>query len=146
MENILEKLIFVDFVRKKILIDKVRVQCHLTGKYRAPAYNTCNINVTQKQSSFIPFIFHNLNNYDCLVFFEKSVDKKNDKAKFRIIPKTNEKKISVTYGCVRFRDSYRFLSLRLDETVYNLDNNDFKLLKKASSDKGHFFKKTSLPI
>ena len=36
---------------------KVKNHCHFTGKYRGPVNNTCNINVTQRQSSFIPFIF-----------------------------------------------------------------------------------------
>ena len=30
--------------------------------------------------------------------------------KFDIIPKTNEEYKSVTYGCIRFIDSYQFLS------------------------------------
>ena len=41
------------------------------------------------------------------MFFKKLVDKKNDKVKSDIIPKTNEEYISVTYGCIRFIDSYR---------------------------------------
>ena len=98
------------FCEKEIITDKVRAHCHLTGKYRGPAHNTCNINVTQKQSNFIPFIFHNFSNYDCHMFFKKLIDKKNDKVKFDIIPKTNEEYISATYGCIRFIDSYRFLS------------------------------------
>ena len=43
------------FCEKKIESDKVRAHCHLTGKNRGPAHNTCNINVTQKQSIFLPF-------------------------------------------------------------------------------------------
>ena len=35
--------------------DKVRDHCHLTGKYRGPAHTTCNRNVKQKDSNFIPF-------------------------------------------------------------------------------------------
>ena len=61
---------------KIIECDKVRDHCHLTGKYRGPAHSKCNINVTQKQSNFIPFIFHNFSNYDCHMFFKKLVDKK----------------------------------------------------------------------
>ena len=57
------------FCEKEILSDKVRDHCHLTGKYRGPAHSKCNINVTQKQSKFIPFIFHNFSNYDCHMFF-----------------------------------------------------------------------------
>ena len=47
------------------------------------------------------------------MFFKTLVDKKKDKVKFDIVPKTNEEYISVTYGCIRFIDSYRFLSSSL---------------------------------
>ena len=78
------------FCEKNNKSDKVLDHCQLTGKYRGPAHNTCNNNVTQKQSFFIPFIFHNFSKYDCQMFFKKLVDKNNDKVKFDIIPKTNE--------------------------------------------------------
>ena len=78
------------FCEKNIESDKVRDHCHLTGKYRGPAHSNCNINVTQDQIIFIPFIFHNFSNYDCHMFFKKLGNKKNDKVKFHIIPKTNE--------------------------------------------------------
>ena len=64
------------FCEKIIEPDKVRDHCHLTGKYRGPAHSKCNINITQDQSNFIPFIFHNFSNYDCHMFFKKLVDKK----------------------------------------------------------------------
>ena len=105
------------FCEKEILSDKVRDHCHLTGKYRGPAHNTCNINVKQKNSNFIPFAFHNFSNYDCHMFFKKLVDLKKDKVKFEIITKTNEEYISVKYGCIRFIDSYRFLSESLDKLL-----------------------------
>ena len=129
------------FCEKEILSDKVRDHCHLTGSYRRPAHNICNINVTQKQSNFIPFIFHNFSNYDCHMFFKKLVDKKYDKVKFDIIPKTNEEYKSVTYGCIRFIDSYRFLSSGLDSLVKNLDEDDFKILKKEFPDKWRYLNK-----
>ena len=50
---------------------------------------------------------------------------KNDKVKFDIIPKTNVEYISVTYGCIRFIYSYRFLSYSLDTLFKNLGNDDF---------------------
>ena len=117
------------FYEKNIESDKVRDHCHLTSKYRDPAHNTCNINVTQKQSNFIPFVFHNFSNYDCHMFFKKLVDRKKDKVDFEIIPKTNEEYISVTYGCIRFIDSYRFLSSGLDSLVKTLVDNSHKTLK-----------------
>ena len=58
------------FFERNIESDKVRDHCHLTGKYRGPAHSKCNVNVTQKQINFIPFIFHNFGNYDCLMFFK----------------------------------------------------------------------------
>ena len=117
------------FCEKEIITEKVRDHCHLTGKYRGPAHSKCNINVTQKQSKFIPFIFHNFSNYDCHMFFKKLVDKKKDKVDFDFIPKTNEEYISLTYGCIRFIDSYRFLSSSLDSLVKTLVYNSDKRLK-----------------
>ena len=107
----------------------------MTGKYRGPAHNICNINVNEKGSNFIPFAFHNFSNYDCHTFFRRLVDLKKDKVKLKIIPKTNEEHISVKYGCIRFIDSYRFLSGSLDKLVKNLDDDDFKFLKKEFPDK-----------
>ena len=49
--------------------DKVRDHCHLTGKNQGPAHSKFIINVTRKQSSFSPFVFHNFSNYDCQQFF-----------------------------------------------------------------------------
>ena len=118
------------FCEKNIESDKVRDHCHSTGKYRGPGHSICNINVTQDLSNFIPFIFHNFSNYDCHMFFKKLVDKKNDKIKFDIIPKTNEEYILVTYGCIRFIDSYRFLSSGLDSLVKTLVDSSYKTLKK----------------
>ena len=129
------------FCEKEILSDKVRDHCHLTGKYRGPSHSKCNIKVTQKQSNFIPFLFHNFSNYDCHMFFKKLVDKKKEKVDFNIIPKTNEEYITVTYGCIRFVDSYRFLSSGLDSLVKNLDEDDFKILKKEIPDKWQYLNK-----
>ena len=69
------------FCEKEILYDKVGDHSHLTGKHRGPAHNKSNIIVTQKQSNFIPFTFHNFCNYDCHMFFRKLVDKKNGEVK-----------------------------------------------------------------
>ena len=63
------------------------------------------------------------------MFFEKLVDKRNDKVEFDKLPKTNEEYISVTYGCIRFIDSYRFLSSGLDSLVRTLVDNSHKTLK-----------------
>ena len=125
------------FCEKFIESDKVRDNCHLTGKYRGPAHSKCNINVTQKQSNFIPFIFHNFSIYDCHMFFRKLVDKKKDKVDFELLPNTNEHYTSVTYGCIRFIDSYRFSSSSSDslaKTVVDNSHETMKNLKKKIVD------------
>ena len=63
------------FCEKEIISDQVRDHCHLTGNDRGLAHNTCNINVTQKQSNFIPFMIHFFSNYDWHMFFMKLIDK-----------------------------------------------------------------------
>ena len=122
------------FCEKFIEFDKVRDHCQLTSKYRGPARSKCNVNVTQKQSKFIPFIFHNFFNYDCHMFFKKLIDRKKDKVDFEIIPKANEEYVSVTYGCIRFIDSYRFLSSGLDSLVKTLVDNGHKKLKNLKKE------------
>ena len=68
------------------------------------------------------------------MFFKKLVDKKNEKVKFDRIPKTNEEYISVTYGCIRFIDSYRFLSSGLDSLTKTLVDNSHKTLKNLKKE------------
>ena len=62
-------------------------------------------------------------------FLKKLVDKKNDKVKFEIIPKTNEECISVRCVSIRFIVSYRFLSSSLDSLVKTLNDNSHETLK-----------------
>ena len=68
------------------------------------------------------------------MFFKKLVDKKKDKVDFHIIPKTNEEFISVIYGCIRFIDSYRFLSSGLDSLVKTLVDNSHKTLENLKKE------------
>ena len=64
------------------------------------------------------------------MFFKKLVDMKNDGAKFDIMPQTIEEYILVTYGSIRFIDSYRLLPMSLDGLVKKLKEDDFNILKK----------------
>ena len=86
----------------------------------------------------IPFAFHNFSNYDCHLFFKKLIDKKPDNVNLNVIPKTNEEYISVSYGCIRFIDSYRFLQSGLDGLVKTLNEeleiNSLPLLKEKYID------------
>ena len=101
---------------------KVRDHDHLTGKYSGAAHNICNINVKQKSSSFVPIFFHNFSGYDChLIFEELSTQAYNLKLAKKIIPKSLENYVSVQVGCLRFLDSYRFLSSSLQKLIASLD-------------------------
>ena len=75
------------------------------------------------------------------MFFKRLVDLRKDKVKFKIKPKTNQEYIAVKYGCNRFIDSYRFLSESLDKLVKNLNEDDFKFLKKEFLDKWQYLNK-----
>ena len=129
------------FCEKEILSDKIRDHCHLTGKYRGPTHNTCNINVKQKDGNVTPFAFHIFINYDCHMFFKRLVDLKKDKVKLKNIPKTNKEYISVIYGYIKFIDTYTFLPESLDKLEQNLDEDDFKSLEKEFPDKWQYINK-----
>ena len=54
------------------------------------------------------------------------------------MPETNDEYNSVTYGCIRLIDSYRFLSSSLDPLVKILENDNFKILKKEFPDEREY--------
>ena len=64
-----------------------------------------------------------------IYFLKKIVDKKNEEVKFDNLPKTKEEYITVTYGCIRCIDSYRFLSSNLDSLLKTLVDKSAKTLK-----------------
>ena len=59
---------------------------------------------------------------------------KNDKVKFDNIPKTIEEYISATYSCIRFFDSYRFISSGWDSLVKSLVDNSHETLKNLNEE------------
>ena len=67
-------------------------------------------------------------------FFKNLADKTNDKVKFDITPKTHGEYFSVTYGCIRFIDSYRFLSSSLDSLLRKLVVSYLKTLKSLKKE------------
>ena len=85
--------------------DKVRDHDHLNGKYRGASHNSCNINA--KQCNFVPVFFHNLSGYDAH-FIIREMGKY--KIKTKILAKDTENYIAFDIGCLRFLDSYKFLS------------------------------------
>ena len=124
--------------------DKVRDHDHLTGKYRGAAHNKCNLNCKKKSSSFVPIFFHNFSGYDChLIFEELLTSAYNLKLPINIIPKSMENYVSVQVGCLRFLDSYRFLSSSLQKLITSL--NDFPYMQNEGLTDDLFKKKLAYP-
>ena len=123
---------------------KVRDHDHLTGKYRGAAHNICNINVKQKSSSFVPIFFPNFSGYDCHLIFQELLIQAFEKGyEPKIIPKSMENYVSIQVGCLRFLDSYRFLSSSLDKLVKSLDS--FPIMDENGFKDKLFKKKLAYP-
>ena len=97
----------------KTCISKVRDHCHETGKYRGPACKICNLRY--KQQNFIPVIFHNGSGYDFNLLYSELFKQNNDKRKVNNIPLAAGKSKMFSIGCLKFLDSYSFLSMPLDQ-------------------------------
>ena len=114
--------------------DKVRDNCHITGKYRGVAHWSCNVDL--KLSKKVPVIFHNLRGYDSHLII-KEISKSD--VKVSVIPNGLEKCIAFTIDTnLVFIDSMQFLNSSLDSLVKNLSDNDFKYLSEEIS--GEFLK------
>ncbi|XP_032458071.1 uncharacterized protein LOC100117886 [Nasonia vitripennis] len=103
----------------------VRDHCHLTGRFRGAAHNSCNLNY--KDSRFIPVVFHNLN-YDTHFILKEIATSTLMKGRVNLIPHNKEKYISFTKyvdDCnisFRFIDSWRFLPSSLEKLASYLKN------------------------
>ena len=124
--------------------DTVRDHDHLTGKYRGAAHNRCNLNCKKKSSSFVSIFFHNFSGCDChLIFEELLTSAYNLKLPINIIPKSMENYVSVQVGCLRFLDSYRFLSSSLQKLITSLK--DFPYMQNEGLTDDLFKKKLAYP-
>ena len=113
--------------------DKVWDHCHITGKYRGAAHNSCNIKY--KVPKFFPVLFHNLSGYDSHLFIKKL---SGDSGKLKCIPNNEEKYISFSKEIkvdefigkdgktheekreLRFIDSFRFMGRTLKDLTDDL--------------------------
>ena len=109
---------------------KVKDHDHVTGEFRGPAHNSCNLNY--KVPKHIPIIFHNLEGYDSHLFI-----KQLGKTDCICIAKNEEKYISFTkiIGTgkdkiqLRFIDSLKFMASSLSNLTKNLSKNKFENMK-----------------
>ena len=114
---------------------KVRDHDHLTGIYRGPACNECNINF--KLPRFIPVVLHNLSGYDAH-FIVPELGR--DSGTIDVLATSTEKFISFSKKVgklkLRFVDSFRFMPSSLMKLTENLRKEDLVETRKiVSSDK-----------
>ena len=91
---------------------------HLTGLYRGPTHQACNINYRIVPSKIqIPCFFHNLKNYDAHLLISAA---KSRHGKIKCIPNTAEKYIAFSIGDIVFKDSLAMTQASLDSLAKNL--------------------------
>ena len=76
---------------EKVIKDKVRDHCHITGKYRGAAHKECNSELRIPRK--LPIIFHNLEGYDGHLIFRELNNFKN--IDVQVIPRTDERYMSI---------------------------------------------------
>ncbi|XP_067947655.1 uncharacterized protein [Watersipora subatra] len=94
----------------------VRDHDHVSGSYRGPAHNSCNLK--HRQTKKINVIFHNLKGYDSHLIVKayegyKGID---------VIANTDEKYMSMRIDCFKFIDSMQHLNSSLAKLVEGLDD------------------------
>jgi Rho termination factor, N-terminal domain/Recombination endonuclease VII len=119
--------------------DKFRDHCHLCGKFRGAAHNSCNYKL--RQSRTVSCFFHNFKGYDAHSIMRALGAIKDDLLDVNCIPNSFEKYTSVSlklkqretnkyktnYELV-FKDSYLFLNASLDKLISN--STKFQVLKR----------------
>ena len=127
--------------RYRVDDEPVRDHCHVTGKYRGSAHQTCNLKLQISAEKIkIPVVFHNLKGYDSHFIInelgeiiKKSED--NIKIKIKVIAQNAEKYISFYIGQhLYFIDSFAFMSSSLEKLAGNLSEDDFIYTKKSYTD------------
>ena len=103
----------------------------MTGKFRAAAHWSCNINL-QLTKNF-PVIFHNLRGCDSHLIFDEL---KNFDVKIDLIPDGLEKHMAfIINKNLVFVGSMQFMNYNLEKLVKNLSDDDFKYSAEEFSPK-----------
>ena len=111
--------------------EKVRDHCHVTGKFRGAAHESCNLSLQLTKK--VPVILPNLRGYDSHLMFNE-LDKFD--LKIKVIANGLEKYMTFFLNKnLVFIDSMQFINSSLDKLVKNLSDEDFKYLVKEFGSK-----------
>jgi hypothetical protein len=104
--------------QKKTGDDKVRDHCHITGEYRGPAHNSCNLKLGLKPDTYtLPIFFHNLKGYDSHIILQALED---GWGKVTCIAHTMEKYMSFRLDKLVFYDSLQHLPTSIAKLAESL--------------------------
>ena len=107
----------------------VRDHCHLTGRFRGAAHNSCNLNYGLCPDKVkIPVFFHNLRGFDSHLILKYVKPKQHGSIK--CIPKNGEQVISMSIRSAVFNDSAAFLSGSLEKLIESLPKNHMILTRQ----------------
>ena len=130
---------------KKYRVDDVPVRdhCHVTGKYRGSAHQTCNLKLKISAENIkIPVVFHNLKGYDSHFIMNELgelIKKGEENIKINVIAQNAEKYMAFYIGKhLSFIDSFAFNSSSLDKLAGNLEDRDFIYTKDYFTDPVQF--------
>ena len=150
---------------KRYKVDDVPVRdhCHVTGKYRGSAHQTCNLKLQISAEKIkIPVIFHNLKGYDSHFIMNElgKIIKKEEyipdnvyikkdgklvkcdeveRISVKVIAQNAEKYMAFYIdNHLSFIDSLAFLNSSLDKLSSNLEDKDFIYTKKYFTDPVQF--------
>ena len=118
--------------------EPVRDHCHVTGKYRGSAHQTCNLKLQVSAEKIkIPVIFHNLKGYDSHFIIRQlgELIKEGEDISINVIAQNAEKYMAFYIGKhLSFIDSFGFMSSSLEKLASNLSDEGFIYTRKYFTD------------
>ena len=144
-EESFQKATHCHICEKKYRVDDVPVRdhCHVTGKCRGSAHQTCNLKLQISADKIkIPVIFHNLKGYDSHFIINELgelIKKGEENIKINVIAQNAEKYMAFYIGKhLSFIDSFAFMSSSLEKLASNLVDENFIYTKKYFTDPVQF--------
>ena len=148
-EESFQKATHCHICEKKYKVDDVPVRdhCHVTGKYRGSAHQSCNLKLQISAEKIkIPVVFHNLKGYDSHFIInelgeiiQKAKETEEEEIKINVIAQNAEKYMAFYIGKhLAFIDSLAFLNSSLEKLASNLTEDDFIYTKKYFTDQVQF--------